>query len=288
MLTSQFYFIVLYAFLQSNCFGSFLLETDETIKIHKNMAAIINNTYETLPYGASEKFNNLCTASIQFFYKENGNFYTRNQEFLYKEKPIVTSSSYTENLYTENNNNPLKIFSWPFFKTGQLRCMEDKSNFQRGTPTKIYGHLYTNKSNKTCAESLGLSLNKYNDILTNPEKNRNPLYYLKTKYNYTTLEDMKHAEPLLIWKLERNISKIKEKFLKELTETWEIENKDIMSEAGNSFVIEQTIVHFYTKKQTCYRCEQLIQSSAQAFGYIPIISFSDLYFSDEGSNDDKI
>ena len=285
----KFHFIILYTFLQSNCFGSFLLENDEIVNIHKNMAKTIKDAYTTLPYAASEKFNNLCSASIQFVYKENGNFYTRNQDFLYKEKPIVTSSSYTENLYDKDKDNPLKVLSWPFFKTGQLRCIEDKSNFQKEIPTKIYGHLYdTNKSNKTCAESLGLSLSKYNAILTNPEKNKNPIHYLKTQYKYDSLEEMKHAEPLLIWKLESNLSKIKEKCLKELTETWKIENKDIMSEEEDSPVIEKTIVHFYTKRQTCYRCEQLIQSSAQAFGYVPIISFSDLYFSDEGSNDDKI
>lgn len=67
----KLHFIILCHFLVSNSWGSFLLENDEIRKTHKNMAVIIKNSYGTLPYTASDKFNNLCTASIQFVYKND-------------------------------------------------------------------------------------------------------------------------------------------------------------------------------------------------------------------------
>jgi hypothetical protein len=236
-------------FLVSHCWGV-LLDNNEIIETHKNMATIIRNAYTTLPYSASEKFNNLCTASIEFIYVEDGETHRKNGEFLFKGNSIITSSSYTENLYTENNNNPSKILSWPFFKTGNLRSIKDLSNFKKSTPTNIYNYLYNvSKNNQTCAESLSLSLDNYNSILTNPQQVKNPLYYLKTNYGYATLEDMKHSEPLLIWKLDRNFSSIKEKFSTVLKKTWEENNENKMSEENSSPEIKKQSYIFTLKNK---------------------------------------
>lgn len=99
---------------------------------------------------------------------------------------------------------------------------------------------------------------------------------------------MKHAEPLLIWKLERKLSKIKTKVSDKLIEAWNKENEDKMSEKNIPPEIKKTIVHFYTKRQTCNRCEKLIQRSAHNFDYVPIISFSELYLSDSGGENDRV
>jgi hypothetical protein len=53
------------------------------------MAVIIKNSYGTLPYTASDKFNNLCTASIQFVYKNDEETQVTKPEPILKDnKPI--------------------------------------------------------------------------------------------------------------------------------------------------------------------------------------------------------
>ena len=49
------------------------------------------------------------------------------------------------------------------------------------------------------------------------------------------------------------------------------------------FVIKKVIVHYFTQRQTCNRCELLIQRSAHNCKYVPLISFNELFLREEGN-----
>lgn len=115
-------------------------------------------------------------------------------------------------------------------------------------------------------------IKQYNTITSKLSSDLYPLYYLSTNYNYTEFDEMKHAEPLLIWWIERHFQQLVVSF----KENYEVNNQDIIC----------PIINFHTRRQTCYKCEQLIQHSTFNFKYIPIISFSELYLSDTSNFDD--
>ena len=256
-----------------NCWGILVLENSKIMDIHKEMAMVLQKIYETMPYGASIKFNDLCTARLQFVYKNNEEnvLYITEPEPLKGDADVVTTSSFTEKLYDieQNKTNPYKALSWPFFpstKDGNNKLRDilgkDVSGKNIDTKTKIYSTLYSNGDNLLCAQALDLTLEQYNLLISNANANKsnllNPINYLKSKYNYNS----KHSEALLIWWIERHLEELK--------------NKLILQEQ-NKITILYPIIHFHTRKQTCHNCEKLIQKSAKTHGYVPITSFSSLY-----------
>jgi hypothetical protein len=87
---------------------------------------------------------------------------------------------------------------------------------------------------------------------------------------------MKHSEPLLVWWIERHLEILTSNFLEELMGKSMYDSKDDIK-------ILYPIIHFHTRRQTCPDCENLIQKSAKKFGYVPIISFSDIYLTEKNN-----
>lgn len=294
--------IVLLLLLTSSCFGSFienddiLLKKKEVKTIHKDMAFIVRNHYMNLPESASDMINNLCTAFIQYAYEYEGKILiTKSYPVLKNDKIIIASSSYTQDLYKVNSKEDLEILSWPCMKDGRLRSKLDKSNtkFDKKSkltePTDIYlklfGKLENHNANKhiRCCKALGISETDYNGLLNNKNPINNPIIYLKTNYknDYEPLdfETFKHAEPLLVKWIEENLKNLQAQHLKGFLEEGKIEE--------NKLKILYPIIHFHTRRQTCPHCENLIQKSAKKFKYVPIISFSKIYFADNKEISEK-
>lgn len=275
-----FHFTILSVFLISHSWGSFVLDNDEIRQTHRDMAVTIKNAYQTLP-NMFDKFNNLCTITAQFVYKNNEEIFITEPNFELKSdnKIVITSSSSIESLYDDTHNNSSSVLSWPFLNENKFRSMETTKK-----DTAIFKRLFdVNKNNLSCAQTLNLSLEKYDDLLKTPNHGRNPIYHLKTQYNIASYKDMKHAEPLSVWWLDRHINSLKKACLNKLREDEkkESDNENVVMEDENNMEILYPVIHFYTRRQTCTDCENLIQKSAKKFGYIPIISFSDLYLTEK-------
>ena len=248
------------------------LNKGDVLNIHREMAQEVSNAYNILPFSASKRFNNLCLAKIQFIFEENHELLIADVPFTFHSKNIITSSCTIENIYPQTANN-LNILAWPFFKDGKLRSISNSENTKKDlSKTLLAQKLYDDtQDNRKCANSLALRLAHYEKILSNPSEKRNPYSYLRSNYGYTTLESMKHSEPLMIWKLETRLPHLKKKFL---------QSRNLPQDDN---IIKKVIVHFYTKRQTCQRCESLIQKSSHKFDYVPLISFNEIFLRDAGN-----
>ncbi len=280
----QFITIFSFLLLSTNCWGILLLENSEIVDIHNEMSKKIQKAYTKMPFGASDKFNNLCTASVQFVYKKNETIKITTSKPLKNKngKRIITTSTYIEKLYDDGKKNPYEALSWPFFNENKFRHIKNTKE-----DTKIYTNLFSEtEDNSKCAQALDLTLEEYDQIQINQANDLNPIYYLKTKYGYTTLNNIKHAEALLVWWIEIHFKEIVSQGLNDIIEM-ESENSMIVEGEGDvEPEILYAIIHYYTKRQTCVDCERLIQKSANEYGYVPILSFSEHYPSDslvEGS-----
>lgn len=234
------------------------------------MAVTIRNAYQTLP-PMFDKFNNLCTASIQFVYLDEEDIAISDSEPIqnFNHKTLITSSAYIDDLYDDTHNNPSGILSWPLIKPSQASPFGKlRSTDNTGKGTGIYKKIFSNNDNTLCAQSLDLQLNEYNNILKNQDSNLNPVFYFQKHYEYDDFKYIKHSEPLLAWWIESGLESLKNNFI----QTYEIDEDDLM----------YPIVHFYTSDQTCLKCESLIQKSSCYFQYLPIISFSKQYVNENG------
>jgi hypothetical protein len=265
----------------TTCFASTsILENDEIIKIHKKMGMILKEEYKIMPKNF-DMFNNLCTATVQFVYKQGEDIKLTEGEHILKDgRPIISSSSYTQDIYCENSTEISEIISWPFKDNGQLRSIDDKNNFKQGNvPTKIYNKLFGGiNDHKKCSSALDITVDEYENLLKNNNKLINPIFYIQTNYfkQYGNLEfeDLKHSELLLVWWIELHIEDLKSQCLEKLTSVSMIDDQD-------NIEILYPIIHFHTRRQTCPDCEKLIQKSAKKCGYVPIISFSSLYLTEK-------